>query len=267
MTIEALAHTTPAPAEVYEQRFVPALFGPWAEVIVEAARIGPGHRVLDVACGTGVAARAAARRTGPDGGVCGLDPNPEMLAVAGDRAPHIEWHSGRGESLPFEAGSFDAVISQFGLMFFDDRVAGLREMHRVLRRGGHMVVAVCGALDHSPGYAVLAELLHRLFGAEVADSFRAPFSLGDIEQVRGLCEAAGLADARVERREGEVRFASIHDLVSTERACAWTLGGILNDAQFARLDREAAASLEPFRQPDGEVRFTMPAVIIHAGGA
>jgi ubiquinone/menaquinone biosynthesis C-methylase UbiE len=75
------------PAEVYEQLFVPALFRQWGKVVTEAAAIGLGHRVLDVACGTGVLARAAAERVGPDGMVVGLDASEEMLAVAGARAP------------------------------------------------------------------------------------------------------------------------------------------------------------------------------------
>ena len=70
------------PAEVYEQLFVPALFRQWGKVVTEAAAIGLGHRVLDVACGTGVLARAAAERVGPDGMVVGLDASEEMLAVA-----------------------------------------------------------------------------------------------------------------------------------------------------------------------------------------
>ncbi|MBA1147665.1 methyltransferase domain-containing protein [Ectothiorhodospiraceae bacterium WFHF3C12] len=251
------------PAEIYESRFVPALFGQWAEVLAETAGIKPGDEVLDVACGTGVAARAASKRAA-DGRVCGADPNPDMLAVARANAPDIVWHETSAEALPFPDASFDVVVSQFGLMFFDDQIAGLRQMLRVLRPGGRMVVAVCGALDHSPGYAVLVEMLHRLFGHAVAEAFRAPFSLGDTDQLRQLCRDAGLPAWDVERQWGRVRFGSINDLVSTERACAWTLGGLLNEEQFNRLDREAALSLKPFLSSDGRVDFDMPALIVTA---
>jgi ubiquinone/menaquinone biosynthesis C-methylase UbiE len=74
-------------AEVYEQLFVPALFQQWGKVVTAAAAIGLGHRVLDVACGTGALARAAAERVGPDGMVVGLDASEEMLAVARRTAP------------------------------------------------------------------------------------------------------------------------------------------------------------------------------------
>jgi ubiquinone/menaquinone biosynthesis C-methylase UbiE len=253
-----------SPAQVYEQFFVPALFRQWGVVIADMAGIAPGHRVLDVACGTGVLACAAAERVGADGAVTGLDPNDEMLAVARGKSARIEWRKGRAESLPFAEASFDRAASQFGLMFFEDKAAGLREMMRVLRPGGRLAAAVCDALDHSPGYAVLAELLQRLFGAAVADAFRAPFALGERKGLRSLCEQAGMPTAQVTRAEGTVRFRSIEALVSTERACVWTLGGLLDDRQFDRLLEEAEESLQPFVTADGAVAFQMPALVITA---
>ena len=127
-----------------------------------------------------------------------------------------------------------------------------------------MVVAVCDALDHSSGYAVLSELLHRLFGPDVAEAFRAPFVCGDRELLQDLCRQAGIPQAEVTRSDGSVRFASIDALVATERACAWTLGGLLDDDQFARLTAAAQESLAPFAGPDGTVDFTMPVLMIRA---
>ena len=260
-----------SPAEVYDECFVPALFRPWGPVLCDAANLVPGQRVLDVACGTGALTVAAADRVaagGATGGaVLGLDANPEMLAVARRKRPDVEWHEGRAESLPFADASFDAVVSQFGLMFFDDRVAALREMHRVLRPGGRLAVAVCDALERSPGYAALAALLDRLFGKRVGDSFRSPFVLGDATALHAMCDAAGIAGARVAQREGTVRFESIDALVSTERACVWTLGGLLDDAQFERLLLEARSAFRPFVDAGGKVAFSMPALLITAGKA
>jgi ubiquinone/menaquinone biosynthesis C-methylase UbiE len=109
-------------ANAYEALFVPALFRQWAPRVADAAAIRDGQRVLDVACGTGILAREAESRVGAEGHVVGLDPNPGMLAVAARLAPDVEWREGVAESLPFAGGSFDAVVSQFGLMFFRDRV-------------------------------------------------------------------------------------------------------------------------------------------------
>jgi SAM-dependent methyltransferase len=258
------AQSARPPAEVYEADFVPALFGPFGAVVAEAAGVGPGQRVLDVACGTGALARAVAARVGAAGTVLGLDANPEMLAVARRLHPAIEWLDGRAEALPLPAANVDAVVSQFGLMFFDDRVAALREMQRVLKPGGRLAVAVCDAVERSAGYGALATLLHELFGAPVADAFRAPFAIGDAALLAALAQQAGLEHAQVLQRTAAVRFASVDALVSAERACIWTLGGLLDPDQFARLLHAARRVLAPFVQRDGSVAFEMPALLIVA---
>jgi len=252
------------PADVYDELFVPALFQRWAPVVLDEAHAGDGHRILDVACGTGALALAAADRVGSDGKVVALDPNLEMLAVARRKSGTIEWCEGAAESLPFADGEFDAVVSQFGMMFFNDRTRALREMMRVLRPNGRLAVAVCDSLDHSQGYATLASLLERLFGRPIADAFRAPFILGDPQLLLSICHEANTEDAQVRQHKGLVRFASIAALVSTERACAWTLGGLLDDHQFERLSREAEQALQQFVTADGGIEFEMPALIVTA---
>jgi ubiquinone/menaquinone biosynthesis C-methylase UbiE len=254
----------PAPAEIYDTCFVPALFAHWGPIVAAAAGVQSGDRVLDVACGTGALTLAAAEQAGPAGSVVGLDANPEMLAVARRKRAQIEWLDGKAEALPLPDGDFDAVVSQFGFMFFEDKPKALGEMMRVLRPGGRLAVAVCDAVENSPGYAAFAHVLDRLFGKQVGDAFRAPFSLGDADRLRSICREAGIANASVARKNGSVRFKSIDALVSTERACVWTLGGILDDAQFARLRRESQTALQPYVVDAGDVRFDMPSLIVSA---
>ena len=129
----------------------------------------------------------------------------------------VEWIHGRAEALPLPDASVDAVISQFGLMFFDDRVAALREMQRVLRPSGYLAVAVCDAVERSPGYGALAGLLQSLFGDRLAAAFRAPFAIGDAKLLAGLAQQAGLQRAEVLSRSATVRFASI-DALGVDRA-------------------------------------------------
>jgi ubiquinone/menaquinone biosynthesis C-methylase UbiE/uncharacterized protein (DUF1330 family) len=268
-SVEATAQTVRkrtarSPAEIYDALFVPALFQQWGPVVAGEARIGRGDRVIDVACGTGVLALAALDRVGAEGAVVGLDPNADMLGVARRKSQRVDWREARAEEIPFPDGSFDAAVSQFGLMFFEDRAAGLQEMMRVVKPSGRLAVAVCDSLDHSPGYAAVADMLERLFGGGVANAFRAPFVLGDAELLRSLCAKAGVEHADVRRHYGTVRFASIESLISTERACIWTLGGLLNEDQFGRLLKDAQRALEAFVTASGEVSFDMPALIITA---
>lgn len=250
-------------AEVYEEFFVPALFREWAGRVAEAAAIAPGQAVLDVACGTGVLAREAAARARPGGAVVGLDRNDGMLGVARRIAPDIDWKPGLAESISFEDGRFDAVVSQFGLMFFEDRRAALREMWRVLKPGGRLAVAVWDRLDNAPGYAAITGLLERLFGKQVSDALRAPYILGDPEELSALFADAGIPDARIDTTDGTARFPSIEAWVHTD-VKGWTLADMIDDAQYRVLQREAQQALTTFTRADGTVSFRHPAHIVTA---
>lgn len=254
---------TRSAADIYDEFFVPALFREWAGRVASAAGIAAGQQVLDVACGTGVLAREAAERVRPDGGVTGIDRNDGMLAVAGRVAPDIDWQHGLAESLPFEDGRFDAVVSQFGLMFFDDRAAALAEMWRVLRPGGRLAVAVWDDLGRTPGYAAMTDLLQRLFGDAAADAIRAPYVLGDPKILMPLFATAGIPDARAETQNGTARFPSIEAWVHTD-VKGWTLADMIDDAQYETLREAAVRELASFKQCDGTVAFRAPAHIVTA---
>ena len=258
----SIAVSDMSPAEVYDRKFAPALFNQWGPKVAGIAGVTPGMSVLDVGCGTGALTLALERAAGADGDVFGLDANPEMLEVARAKTTGITWVDGVAEELPFEDARFDAVVSQFAFMFFEDRAGALTEMLRVLKPGGRAAVAVCGDVETSPGYSAFARLLDRLFGAEVGDAFRAPFVLGDAGKLEHIAAEAGLDGASVVEREGLVTFSTIDELVSTERACVWTLGGILNEEQFEVLMREAREALKPFADGGGTVSFDMPARIL-----
>jgi ubiquinone/menaquinone biosynthesis C-methylase UbiE len=133
-------------AELYERYPARYILGPFVPSLVDAARLAAGERVLDVACGTGVVARAAAKRVGPAGRVVGVDLNAGMIAVARslsatNDAP-IEWLERSALDLQLENASFDAVLCQQGLQFFPDKAIALQEMRRVLAHGGRLVLSV-----------------------------------------------------------------------------------------------------------------------------
>jgi len=247
-------------AEIYDAFFVPALFGEWAGPLCATAQLAAGNRVLDIACGTGATTRAAQAIVGLEPLVTGLDCNAGMLRVARMRAPNISWVDGRAEALPFADASFDAALCQFGLMFFEDKVAALREMTRVVRPGGRIALSVWDDVRNSPGYARMIALLERLFGTEVADALRAPFVLGCQPVLRRLLDKAGLADAAVETRTGSARFPSMFDWVRMD-VRGWTLTDMIDDDQFDVLVRAAERELSGFVGPDGRVAFASPAHI------
>jgi SAM-dependent methyltransferase len=238
--------------EVYERELVPAVFGPWAPLVVALADLEPGERVLDLACGTGVVARIAAEKVGEDGVVVAADLNPGMLAVArslpAPAGATIEWREADAGALPFAGEAFDAVLCQLGLQFFDDRAAALREMYRVLRPGGRVVVMVWRPIGRSPGFGALAEALERHIGPDAASIMRAPFSLGDVEELTSLLAVAGFEGLDLRAETGAVRFASVAQLVASYVAgspLAVPVAAAPEEARDALL-ADVASKLEPF---------------------
>ena len=185
-------------AEAYERYLVPAVMARFADDLVES--VGPGDRVLDVACGTGIVARRAAARGAT---VVGVDVNAQMLDVARAADPAVEWIEADATALPLADDAFDVVLCQQGLQFMPDPAAALAEMRRVLAPGGRLTVSVWRP---SETYETLAGLLD----AENAAIARSPFGRG--EAIRAL--VAG--DVRIAIKP--VRFPSAAELLRQEVA-------------------------------------------------
>lgn len=243
-------------AEAYEQYFVPILFAPWAERIIDAADLRDGDRVLDVACGTGIVARRAAERVGERGTVVGLDLNEGMLAVAEQAAaevrPPIVWRRGDAADLPFPDGSFDVVFCQQALQYFPDPVEALGEIRRVLAPGGRAILSVWRSLDYQPGYVVLAGALERHVGDEAGEMMRSPFPPWDLVAVQGLAESAGFDDRTVTIEIGSVRFPSVEEFIRREVASS-PLAAQLGDAGRTALVEDVTNSLGGYTDDDGVV--------------
>jgi len=263
MTDRATGQLNTSAADYYEEYFVPSLFKERTEPLLDLAGISAGDSILDVGCGTGVLARDAWQRLDDSGSVIGIDRNDGMVATAQRVAPEIEWRIGQAESLPFEDASFDHVISQFALMFFEDRAAGLAEMWRVTKPGGRLTLAVWDRLENTPGYAAMADIDARLFGDGVANELLTPYSMGDKDVLLDLCAEAGIANACLTTHEGMARFASIKDWVDLD-VKGWTLGEIIGPEGHERLLKAAEEELKQFVQDDGTVAFVSPSHMVTA---
>jgi len=205
------------PAETYESYMVPVLFAPSADRLIDLARPRPNERVLDVGCGTGIAARRAAPRVRTAGRVVGLDVSPGMLAVARAAATReqlsIDWKEGRAEALPFADGAFDLVLCQYALMFFTDPSAALAEMRRVLADGGRAVLGVWQGLDRHPFYELLDRAIARRLGTS---GVRTIFALGDGAELRDRVAKAGFRDIDIEPFELLARFPDPNGFLAGE---------------------------------------------------
>ena len=248
-------------AEIYEEFFLPALFTQWAPIVVKDAQVSEGDKVVDVACGTGVVAREAARIAGSEGHVVGVDMNEGMLSVAKKIAPNLEWKYGFAEDLPLEDNRYDAVICQFGLMFFEDQVSALHEMMRVTRPGGRLVVTVWDDLENSPGYAMMTSLLDELFGEDAANALRAPYSLGNVDRLARLYNDAKIDNFSISTLKGYATFPSIDSWVYTDIK-GWTLSEMINDKYYKLLLSEAKVVLKEYVGEDGKVIFPAPAHVV-----
>jgi ubiquinone/menaquinone biosynthesis C-methylase UbiE len=193
-------------SHAYEEYLVPRLFAPWARNLIEHAKVGPNHHLLDVACGTGAVARLASQVVGLRGRIAACDPSRQMLEAARDhhRLPNaagIEYFEVRAEDLPFEPESFHVVTCQQGLQFFSDRRAALERMRAVLRKGGRVAVSIWGPLETAQYWHVLSMAFKRAI-PPLAELVRQATAYSDADELRAELEAAGFhkVDVRTERK-------------------------------------------------------------------
>lgn len=227
----------------YERVMVPAVFGPWAKILLASVALRPGMRVLDVACGTGIVARLAVSEAGPTGRVVGIDSNDAMLAVARERAAaggaHVEWRQENATTLSFADEVFDRVLCQNGLQYIADKVAALREMRRVLATGGALGLSV---FSQSMGYQLFEQTAALFVGERAAAILREPFALADRDELARLLGQAELSSIQIETTMLPARFASADDFIG------YQLGGRLANAVGTLTDERRDALVDALRK-------------------
>jgi hypothetical protein len=150
------------------------------------------------------------------------------------------------------------------LMFFNQQAA-LREMMRVLAPGGHLSAAVWDTLEHTPAYAALVALLDRHAGARAANALRAPFVLGDRNELAALFARADMPDVDIVTQHGTARFPSLRTMVEAEvRGWLPAAGVMLSASQLDEILDDAEKVLGVYVNADGSVTFDSPAHIVTA---
>ena len=231
----------------YQQFLVPGMFAPFAARLVADLEISPGSAVLDVACGTGVVTRLAARAAGPAGTVTGVDLGPAMLAVARSQpgesgsAP-ITYLEGSALELPLADCSFDCATCHHGFQFFPDRVAAIRELRRVLRPGGRVAVACWTGLDETPAFRAIRDSLHVHVSEQAGLMMNSPFAVPATE-LTALLETAGFTSVRLERVELAASFPAAPDF-GARAIAAGPIAEIFNQAPAPAREAVAAAVME-----------------------
>jgi ubiquinone/menaquinone biosynthesis C-methylase UbiE len=237
-------------AQNYEDLFVPLIGRPCADALIGTIDVQRGERVLDVACGTGIAARLAADQTGADK-VTGVDINAGMVAVAQTIAPDIDWREGPADALPVDDSSVDVVVCSLGLMFFLDKPAAVAEMHRVLTPAGRAGVLVPGPTPDL--FAVFADALAQHIDPGLRGFVHAVFSLHDGGEIEALLTGAGFTDVRLEVLEPTVSLGPprefLWDYIHSTPLAAAVLAA--DESKRAALEEEILDGWRAYVDADG----------------
>lgn len=199
--------------EKYDRLMVPLIFRPYAEELTRRARAFAPRMILETAAGTGVATQALHDAL-PDAEIIATDLNPPMLEIAGQRicSERVRFVQADAQDLPFERGSFDLVLCQFGSMFFPDKVRGHSEARRVLRDGGRYLLAIWDRIERNELSNAAQKALIDCFPEDPPLFLReGPFGYHDPLRIESDLHDAGFDTVDIETVELRSRSPSARD--------------------------------------------------------
>jgi SAM-dependent methyltransferase len=219
--------------------------------LLDAAEVGTGRSVLDVACGPGFVAAAAAER----GAVArGLDFSAAMLGVARARHPGIAFDLGDAEALPYADGGFDAVVSSFGIHHVPQPIAALRQAHRVLRADGLLAFTIWAAPAENIGWKLVFDAIRRCGDMSASRAPAPGGGFGTPADCATALERAGFSAVGSRKLTGVWRQADGRTLLESLRSGTARMAALIEaqtpeaiPAILADIDREASA----YRDTDG----------------
>ena len=187
--------------EFYHRYLGPVMFEPYAADLARRISVPGGGSILEIACGTGMLTRQLYRQVAPSVRLVATDLNEPMIDFARsqtDRDAKIEWRPADATALPFPDASFDAVVCQFGVMFFPDKKVAFNEARRVLPAGGLLAFNVWGAFERNPYARIAHETVGRFFPEDPPEFFHVPFGFSDREVLRQLLTDSGFGEIEFE---------------------------------------------------------------------
>jgi len=199
---EKLSYQTEAAAAGYDGAFS-HVSNHFVPLLLHAARLRPGEKVLDIATGTGIAAEAALAVVGASGSVVAADISPEMVAKARQRlgqTPNASVAVEDGQALSFLDETFDVVLCSLGLMFFPDPARGLSEFRRVLAPGGRAAISVA-APSPSLSYNGRINVVLARYVPSLAATNDRYFAVGEAARLLSLFDSAGFVDVETHTRQ------------------------------------------------------------------
>jgi ubiquinone/menaquinone biosynthesis C-methylase UbiE len=188
--------------EFYERYLVPLIFEPYARNLAARVTAAKPKRILETAAGTGVVTRALAPLLPPTSQLVATDLNAPMLEHARARMgrdSRIEWRTADAQQLPFDSESFDAVVCQFGVMFFPDKLQAFKEARRVLKAGGRYHFSVWDKISANEFADTITKALEDMFPHDPPRFLaRTPHGHHDTDWLREQLNSAGFSNASIE---------------------------------------------------------------------
>jgi ubiquinone/menaquinone biosynthesis C-methylase UbiE len=248
-------------ASHYEQLFAGAT-KPYVDPLLEAVRASPGVRLLDVACGPGIAT-SRARAAGAI--ATGVDFSPAMIGVARSSHPDIDFIEADATALPFDDDAFDAVISNFGVHHFEDPERSLRQFERVAKPLGRVAFTLWAAPQENPAWRVMIEAV-RAFGTLEVPMPAGNDSRNNVEDFAELTRRAGFSDVRTRPVEKPWRMPGDTDLVTLFEKSTVRMGSLLKGQTSEALAaiRRRVAEVIAAHSADGVTLLQTKAHIVSA---
>jgi ubiquinone/menaquinone biosynthesis C-methylase UbiE len=177
--------------KIYDEVWGPVYFEPYAiDTADRVSRLNPSS-VLETACGTGIVTLHLRNKI--KGSITATDINPDMLAIAKSKLhdKEISWQVADAMDLPFANAQFDCIVTQFGVMFFSDKVSGMKEAYRLLKPGGTFIFLVWGALEANGISATGRKIIGEFFDNQPPAFYNIAYSMNNIDEVNSIIKEGG----------------------------------------------------------------------------